>query len=106
MVHVTAHTELVIAKLVVVTLGLLIAYQAYRGYRRYNGRPMLHVAIGFVFISVGAVIEGVLYEFDILTIYRASAIQTAIVAIGMLFILYSLYGGTMRTEPVAVEGPE
>lgn len=94
--HVTAHIELVLAKLLVVTLGLIIATQAYRSYRRGSGKPMLYVAVGFVFISLGSVIEGVLYEFDVLTIYRASAIQTAIVAIGMLFVLYSLYGGSMR----------
>ena len=98
MVHVTAHIELVIAKLIVVSLGSLIALQAYRSYRRDNGRPMLYVSIGFLFISTGAVIEGILYEFDVLSIYQASAIQTGIVAIGMLFVLYSLYGGSMPNE--------
>ncbi|MCU4752364.1 hypothetical protein OB919_10255 [Halobacteria archaeon AArc-curdl1] len=103
MVHVTAHTELVIAKLIVVTLGLLIAYQAYRSYRRGNGRPMLFVSIGFLFISVGSVIEGLLYELDILTIYQASSIQTGIVAFGMLFVLYSLYGGSMSSQIIIRE---
>lgn len=90
------HTELIIAKLVVIALGLIIAAQAFRSYRRGNGRPMLYVAIGFVLISFGAVIEGILFEFDVLTIYQASAVQTGIVAIGMLFVLYSLYGGSLR----------
>ena len=94
------HTELIIAKLVVVTLGFTIAYQAYRSYRRQNGKPMLFVAVGFVFISIGAVVEGFLYEFDVLTIYRASAIQTGIVALGMLFVLYSLYGGSIQHRTV------
>ncbi|MWV39968.1 hypothetical protein [Natrialba sp. INN-245] len=89
------HTELIIAKLVVIVLGLAIAFQAFRSYRRGNGQPMLFVGIGFVFISQGAVIEGILYELDVLTIYQASAIQTGIVAVGMLFVLYSLYGGSM-----------
>ena len=89
------HTELIIAKLVVIVLGLAIAFQAFRSYRRGNGQPMLFVAIGFVFISLGAVTEGVLYELNVLTIYQASAIQTGIVAVGMLFVLYSLYGGSM-----------
>lgn len=30
-------------------LGLFIAYLAYRGYRRNESRPMLFIAIGFVF---------------------------------------------------------
>lgn len=100
------HTELIIAKLVVVTLGLIIAYQAYRGYRRQNGRPMLFVAAGFVFISFGAVVEGFLYEFDVLTIYQASAIQTGIVAVGMLFVLYSLYGGSLHHRILLKKGED
>lgn len=97
------HTALVIAKVVVVALGFAIAYQAYRSYRRGNGRPMLFVAFGFVFVSLGAVVEGLLYEFDVLTIYQAGALQTGIVAIGMLFVLYSLYGGSMRYEVLTRE---
>lgn len=92
------HEELVIAKLIVVGLGLIIAYQAFRSYRRGNGKPMLYLAIGFVFISVGSVIEGLLFELDIVSIYQAGAIQAIIAAIGMIFVLYSLYGGTMETE--------
>jgi hypothetical protein len=86
------HIELVIAKLVTVGLGLLIAYQAYKGYRTYGNEAMRYVAIGFLFISVGAVIEGVLFDIAGLSIFMAGTIQTAIVAIGMLVILYSLYG--------------
>jgi len=86
------HIELVIAKLVTVGLGLLITYQAYKGYRRYGSEPMLYVAIGFLFISVGSVIEGVLFDVVGLSIFLSGTIQTAIVAIGMLVILYSLYG--------------
>ncbi|MFC7079689.1 DUF7521 family protein [Halorussus caseinilyticus] len=33
-------------------VGLLIAYQAYRGYRRNDSRPMLFIAIGFT-LTVG-----------------------------------------------------
>ncbi len=86
------HIELVIAKVVTVGLGLLITYQAYKGYRTYGSEPMRYVAIGFLFISVGSVIEGVLFDVVGLSIFLAGTIQTAIVAVGMLVILYSLYG--------------
>lgn len=86
------HIELVIAKLITVGLGLLIAYQAYKGYRVYGSEPMLYVAVGFLFISVGAVIEGVLFDIVGLSIFIAGTIQTVVVAGGMLVILYSLYG--------------
>ncbi|UPV74788.1 hypothetical protein M0R89_01655 [Halorussus limi] len=38
--------------LVAAFIGLLIAYQAYRGYRRNDSRPMLFIAIGFA-LTVG-----------------------------------------------------
>lgn len=92
------HEELVIAKLATLAFGLLITYQAYMGYRRTGSRPLRYVAVGFLFISVGLVIEGLLYEFDLLSIYQASALQTTVAAIGMLFILYSLYGGSSYVD--------
>lgn len=86
------HIELVIAKSITVALGLSIAYQAYRGYAVHGSEPMLYVSVGFLFISVGAVIEGVLFDVVGLSIFMAGTIQTAIVAVGMLVILYSLHG--------------
>lgn len=100
------HEELVIAKLIVVGLGFIVAYQAYRSYRRGNGKPMLYVAVGFVFISIGSVIEGLLFELDVVSIYQAGAIQAVVAAIGMLFVLYSLYGGSMETEITILESDD
>jgi hypothetical protein len=91
------HIELVIAKLITVGLGLLITYQAYRGYRVHGSEPMLYVAIGFLFISIGAVIEGILFDVVGLSIFLAGTIQTAVVAMGMLVVLYSLYGRMPQT---------
>jgi hypothetical protein len=92
------HIELVIAKLVTMILGFLIAHHAYRGYRVHGSKPMLYVAIGFIFISVGAVIEGVLFEVVGLEIFIAGTVQTTIVAIGMIVILYSLHGNMDSTN--------
>jgi len=86
------HIELVIAKLVTVGLGLLITKRAYEGYSAYGSEPMLYVAIGFLFITVGSVLEGVLFDVVGLSIFLAGTIQTALVAAGMLVILYSLHG--------------
>lgn len=100
------HLELVIAKLITIGLGLLIAFQAYKGYRVHGSEPMLHVAIGFVFISVGAVLEGLLFDVLGWTIFLAGAVQTGLVAVGMLVILYSLYGNTAVSggrQPADVE---
>jgi len=97
------HIELVIAKIVTATLGVAIAYQAYRGYRRTGSDPLRYVAVGFVFISVGAVLEGVLFDVVGLSIFDAGAVQTGIVAVGMLFILYALYGGNKELDQPGAE---
>ena len=90
------HIELVIAKLVTMVLGFLIAYQAYRGYRRNDSRPMLYVAIGFVLISFGAVIEGILFDVVGLSLSDSGTVATVIVAGVMLSVLYALYGPDSR----------
>lgn len=87
------HIELVITKLVTMVLGIAIAYQAYRGYRRNHTLPMLYVALGFLLVSVGAILDGVLFDVAGLSLVDAGTIQTGIVAVGMLTILYALYGG-------------
>lgn len=86
------HEPLIAAKIVVLLLGLFIAYQAYLGYARNGSEPMLYLAIGFALISVGAIMEGLLFEVLELEIFVAGAIQTGITALGMLVVLYSLYG--------------
>ncbi|WP_311173356.1 DUF7521 family protein [Halobellus ordinarius] len=90
------HIGLVIAKLVTMALGFVIAYQAYRGYRRSNSQSMLYLAVGFAIISFGAIIEGVLFDVVGLTFHNAGMVATAIVALGMLTILYALYGRDPR----------
>ena len=82
---------LVAAKVLALLLGLLIAGQAYRGYRRHRSWPMLYLAVGFAVISVGTAVEGILYELLAVDIQTASAVQSAFVILGMLIVLYSLY---------------
>lgn len=72
-------------------IGLYIAYQAYRGYRRNQSRPMLFVSIGFV-LALGV-------PFALLLAYLAipGLSQTAIAVVtqlsqlsGLLAIVYGL----------------
>jgi hypothetical protein len=85
------HVGLIIAKVIVVALGLFISSQCYRAYKHYHNRAMYFLSIGFFTISIGAVTEGVLYDVVDFSIFSAGMIQTVIVTIGMLFILYSIY---------------
>ncbi|WP_396610657.1 hypothetical protein ACH9L7_10475 [Haloferax sp. S1W] len=93
------HTELVIAKLVTMGIGLVIAATAYRGYRRTERSSMLYLSVGFTIISIGSVIEGILFDVLHFSIFWAGTVQTSIVAVGMLVILYSLYGPSESYAP-------
>lgn len=86
------HTGLVIAKGLTFALGLVVTWKAYQAYRLSGQRPMLFVAVGFSFVSFGAVIEGILFDEFGLSVFLAGSVQTAIVAVGMAFVIYSLYG--------------
>lgn len=85
------HGGLIIAKVIVVILGGLIAAQGYRGYRRNNRAELLYVACGFTLISIGSILEGVFYDIMNWPLFTAGMIQSIIVALGLIVILYSLF---------------
>lgn len=85
------HTGLIITKVIVVILGSLIAAQGYRGYKRNNRSELLYVAWGFLLLSIGSILEGVLYDLMNWPLLTAGMVQSIIVAFGLLVILYSLF---------------
>jgi hypothetical protein len=85
------HLGLVVAKSIVVLLGLLIAYQGFRAYRREQSHRMLFVAAGFALLTVGSILEGVLYDVLHLSLFVSGMVQTGFLATGMALILYSLF---------------
>lgn len=88
------HIEFVFLKLLTMGIGLLVAYAAYRAYTRHQSRPLAYVAAGFVLISLGEGIEGILFDFTPLTLYQASLVHSVLMVVGMVLILYSIYGGS------------
>ena len=92
------HIALVVAKTVVVLLGLFIAFKGLRAYHREDNSRMLFVALGFMFVSVGSVLEGVFYDVLHFSVFVAGMVQTTFVAAGMTLILYSLYVTTGRSS--------
>lgn len=90
------HVEFVFLKLLTMVIGLVVAYAAFRAYVRYDSRPLLFVAIGFVLISLGEGFEGLLFDFTPLSLYQASIAHSVLMVAGMVLILYSIYGGTSR----------
>jgi glucose-6-phosphate-specific signal transduction histidine kinase len=78
-------------KLVALVLGTFIVYLAYKGYRRNNSKPLLHVAFGFALITAATIVEGILYVIIGSELLVALFISTTITVVGFVAIIYSVY---------------
>lgn len=85
----TDTAVLSVVRTLVLILGLLIAYFAYKAYRRTGERHLRDAAIGFTIVAIGVFIEGVLFEFLDWELVTVHIIESVIIAIGFAVILYS-----------------
>ncbi len=75
--------------------GGLIALFAFRAFRR-TGTPALRaVGVGFVFIVAGTALGGLLHLVSAEMVLGVT-VQSLFTAVGLVFILYSLYTTTSR----------
>lgn len=80
-------------KLGTLVLSLTVAYLAFHAYQRSGVSPMLYVSVGFVFIGVGAICEGLIYSVLDTSLFSAALVQAALVSLGMVLILRSIVAG-------------
>jgi hypothetical protein len=90
------YLVLLAATLVATALGLLIVFQAYRGYRRNNSRRMLYLAAGLGLIIVApfalSLVFTLLVPGDELLMSYALPLGSRLLEIsGLGLIIYSLY---------------
>lgn len=72
-------------------LGIFIAYQAFRGYRRNQSQPMLFIAIGFVLVlAVPFVLLLGMLAIPGVTETTVGLIQQTSQVLGLLAIIYAL----------------
>lgn len=88
----SSHITLVLVRLLIVALGAVVIYLSFKSHRQNHSNAMLLLSIGFTFITVGAVIEGILFEFLGFDIFGAHTVESILVALGLMAILYSIYG--------------
>ncbi|WP_290818899.1 hypothetical protein [Halovivax sp.] len=77
----------------VAALGTVIAYQAYRGYRRNDARSMLYLAVGLALLTLVPFLLNV----ALTTLFAADQVVTIFAEnvsrlLGLVAIMYSLYG--------------
>lgn len=78
------------SRLLSLVLGAAVVALAYKGFRRSNSKSMIFLAMGLALVTIGAFVEGVLFEFFGLNITLTHAIESTINVLGFLTILYSV----------------
>ncbi len=80
----------IVTRLLSLILGAAIVILAYKGYRRSNSRSMMFLALGLTLVTIGAFVEGVLFEFFHFDITLIHAVESTINVLGFLTILYAV----------------
>ncbi|GAB3041418.1 DUF7521 family protein [Natronobiforma cellulositropha] len=93
--HDTIGTEiaivLAIVKTLVLLVGGLISYFAFKAYRRTRQRALGLLATGFGLVTLGLVLAGVSYELLEVDLAVGVLLESLLVLAGFLIIAYSLY---------------
>lgn len=76
--------------MIALSLSLSVAYLAFYAHRRSESSPMFYVSIGFVFIGIGAICEGIILNTFNTSLLSAALVQAVLVSVGMLLILRSI----------------
>ena len=95
MTHEAIGMEITIALTVVKTLvlvvGGIITYFAYKAYRRTRQRPLGYLAAGFGVVTLGLVLAGLLYELLSVPLAVGILIESLLALVGFVVIAFSLY---------------
>jgi len=73
-------------------LGLLLAYLSLKAYRKSKSNNMLFLSIGFGIITVGSILAGLSFEFLGFSLLQVNIVESLIILIGFIMIMYSIYG--------------
>lgn len=83
-------TLLDIAQALILLFGGVVVYFATRAFRRTRSHAMALLALGFAFVTAGAVVAGILYTYFTGDLATVITIQAYSQAIGFFIIVYSL----------------
>ena len=80
---------LVVARVAVLALGVATTAISYRAYRRAGAGYLLEATVAFGLITVGVLVEGVLYQFTSLTLAQVHVVESVTIGLGFLVLLRS-----------------
>jgi len=76
----------------ILLLGVVVVYYSQKGYRKTKSKSLLFLAFGFVFVSIGAALAGLLFEFLNYDLVLVETIEAAAETVGFSLIVYSIVG--------------
>lgn len=82
---------LTVVKTLVLAVGSVITFFAYKAYRRTRQRALGYLAAGFGTVTLGFVLAGVSYELLEVSLTTGVLLESLLVLAGFLVIAYSLY---------------
>ncbi|HKJ58894.1 MAG TPA: hypothetical protein VKA37_06675 [Halobacteriales archaeon] len=86
----TTTAVLVAIRLIVLVLGVLITYYSFEAYRRTRTHYLRNASVGFGIITLGVIIEGILYEFGGLDLALVHVVESVAIGVGFIVLLISL----------------
>lgn len=81
---------LVVARLIVLALGVTITYYSASAYRRTGASYLRTASLGFAIITAGVLVEGLLFEFGGLDLEIVHVVESVAIGLGFLVLLFSL----------------
>jgi hypothetical protein len=91
---VTVLDVLRLFQIVIVVLGVVVVYYSSKGYRKTKNKSLLFLALGFVFVTIGAITAGLLFEFLNFDLFTVETVEAGSEVVGFLLIVYSILGTT------------
>lgn len=92
MIFQTTITSVIIGfKILSLIFGGLITFLSFKAYRKTRSRSLGALSVGFAIITGGTFLAGVLDQVFGAGFQTSQLIESALVAVGFLVILYSLY---------------
>lgn len=82
---------LAVVKTLVLVVGGIITYFAFKAYRRTRQRALGYLTAGFGLVTLGLVLAGMLYEVLSVPLVTGILLESLLVLAGFLVIAYSLY---------------
>lgn len=82
---------LAVVKTLVLLVGGVVTFFAYKAYRRTRQPALCYLSIGFGLVTLGLVLAGMLYELLSVPLMTGVLLESCLVLIGFLVIARSLY---------------